>query len=69
MPIDHRKAAKALKAVMSTASSGSDTPLASLGEDAASVQRGAEILVLMQYAIVTNGNIRLTASREAVKHG
>lgn len=67
MPVDPRKAAKALTQVMSVASSSADTPLSSIQADSDAVQRVAEILVRMQYATVSNGNIRLTESGQAQK--
>lgn len=67
MAIDPRKAAKALRQVMSVANATTDTALSSIEGDAASVQRVAEILVKMEYATVQNGNIRLTESGQAQK--
>ena len=67
MPVDPRKAAKALKQVMSAASSGADTPLVTIQGDPENVNRVAKILQDLGYATVSNGNIRLTESGQAQK--
>jgi hypothetical protein len=68
MAVDPRKAAKALKAIMSTASASADTSIASVVPDAEVAKRVTDVLVKMEYATVSNGNIRLTASGEAQKN-
>lgn len=67
MPVDPRKAAKALKAIMAAASANADTPIASIVPDQEVADRVTGVLVQMEYATVSNGNIRLTQSGQAQK--
>lgn len=68
MAIDPRKAAKALRAIMGAASSSADTPIASIVDDAEVAERVVAVLTMMEYATVSNGNIRLTEAGEAQKN-
>ena len=68
MAVDPRKAAKALKAIMAAASANADTPIAPIVDDPEVAERVTSVLVQMEYATVSNGNIRLTASGEAQKN-
>lgn len=69
MPVDARRAAKALKVILQGASADADTPLSSLESDAETANQVSEVLVKMGYATVSNGAIRLTSDGENVKNG
>jgi predicted methyltransferase len=68
MAVEAKKAAKALRNIMSAASANSDTPIASIVQDSEVAERVSDILVQMGYATVTDGNIRLTEAGEAQKN-
>ena len=68
MPLEPRKAGKALRELMSAASSTSDTVIAEVVEDTVVANRVADILVKMEYAVVNDGKIRLTEAGEAQKN-